>query len=297
MKSFYPGRRCGARAGCRSWGVWAACERSRSSPATGSEPASHLDDETHKHLFRTNTHTSCVPPHVFISLPLRCRYGRVALRTDRKMESSSTRSPVTWHAVASWYIMCSVLKDCRGQKHRAALQLHLCSPWILQDPQWQVSHYSHVLVSHMSPCFNAFPSDVTTRSWSYLSHEDESSVEDHQQSVLVVLQQNPEGTERKTTTPGVRQNNTVPTFSLCVVIVAPCWPDERGPAGASVQAAQVAADGCFLELLDVLQLFFSHVGSLSHEQLHQVEELLHRLQGAAKTHATHSMMWLNLISG
>lgn len=28
-----------------------------------------------------------------------------------------------------------------------------------------------------------------------LSHEDESSVEDHQQTVLVVLQQNPEGTE------------------------------------------------------------------------------------------------------
>lgn len=31
---------------------------------------------------------------------------------------------------------------------------------------------------------------------SYLSHEDESSVKDHQQSVLIVLQQNPEGTER-----------------------------------------------------------------------------------------------------
>lgn len=30
----------------------------------------------------------------------------------------------------------------------------------------------------------------------YLSHEDEPSVEDHQQSVLVVLQQNPEGTEK-----------------------------------------------------------------------------------------------------
>lgn len=45
---------------------------------------------------------------------MRCKYGRVALSTDRKMESSSTRSPVTWHAVASWYIMCSVLKDCRG---------------------------------------------------------------------------------------------------------------------------------------------------------------------------------------
>lgn len=42
--------------------------------------------------------------------------------------------------------------------------VHFCSPKILQDAQRQVSHYSHVVISRTSPCFNAFSSDVTTRS-------------------------------------------------------------------------------------------------------------------------------------
>lgn len=57
-----------------------------------------------------------------------------------------------------------------------------------------------------------------------------------------------------------------------------CVPDESGPAGAPVQTAQVTADSGLLELLHVLQLFFSHIRPLSHKQLHQVKQLLHRLQ-------------------
>lgn len=122
LHKWYLSRHCGAQAGCKSSGGWAACGQSRSSPATGSEPASHLQDETKKHLFRANSNAllrnlclisrCCNKEAVW---PLRCRYGREALRTDRKMESSSTKSPVTWHAVASWYIMCRVLKDWRRQ--------------------------------------------------------------------------------------------------------------------------------------------------------------------------------------
>lgn len=62
-----------------------------------------------------------------------------------------------------------------------------------------------------------------------------------------------------------------------------CVPDEGGPAGTSIQAAQVTVDGCFLELLHIIQFFFSHVGTLRHKKLHQVEELLHRLQEGAHT--------------
>lgn len=54
-------------------------------------------------------------------------------------------------------------------------------------------------------------------------------------------------------------------------------PDERGPTGPAVQTAQVTADGGLFKLLDILQLFLSHVRPLSHEQLHEVKQLLHRL--------------------
>lgn len=37
------------------------------------------------------------------------------------MDRSSTRSPVTWQAVASWYIMCNVLKDWEKEKKKPKL--------------------------------------------------------------------------------------------------------------------------------------------------------------------------------
>lgn len=76
-----------------------------------------------------------------IIIPFLCRYGRVDFRTERKMDRSSTRSPVTWQAVASWYIMCNVLKDWEEEKKVKTLfcqtkvlvsiplfilQMHLC---------------------------------------------------------------------------------------------------------------------------------------------------------------------------
>lgn len=55
--------------------------------------------------------------------PFLCRYGRVDFRTERKMDRSSTRSPVTWQAVASWYIMCNVLKDWEEEKKKPKLDV------------------------------------------------------------------------------------------------------------------------------------------------------------------------------
>ena len=75
---------------------------------------------------------------------------------------------------------------------------------------------------------------------------------------------------------------------MCVCV---CVPDQGGPAGAAVQAAEVAADGGLLELLHVLQLLLpqlDRLGALRHEQLHQVEQLLHRLQGAAQGDRGHT---------
>lgn len=54
-------------------------------------------------------------------------------------------------------------------------------------------------------------------------------------------------------------------------------PDERSPTGTAIQTAQVTADCGLLKLLDILQLFLSHVRPLSHKQLHEVKQLLHRL--------------------
>lgn len=48
--------------------------------------------------------------------PFLWRYGRVDFNTERNIDRSSTKSPVTWQAVASWYIMCSVLKDYKWFK-------------------------------------------------------------------------------------------------------------------------------------------------------------------------------------
>lgn len=51
-----------------------------------------------------------------IAKPFLWRYGRVDFNTERNIDRSSTKSPVTWQAVASWYIMCSVLNDYKWFK-------------------------------------------------------------------------------------------------------------------------------------------------------------------------------------
>jgi len=141
--------------------------------------------------------------------------------------------------------------------------------------------------------FKIFWFDVKSWSWSYFSHEDESSAEHHKQSVLIILQQNSKGTARKRRQEQDLEKKTlvISFFRWECVCLCVCWPDESGPAWATIQAAQVATDGCLLKLFDVFHLFLSGVSSLCDKQLHQVEQLLHRLQGTVHTHVhTHKHM-------
>lgn len=55
-------------------------------------------------------------------------------------------------------------------------------------------------------------------------------------------------------------------------------PYQSCPTRASVQAAQVTADGGFLKLLYVLYLLLSHVWPLSYKQLHEVKQLFYCLK-------------------
>lgn len=85
------------------WGHGKHCPILASSGTIGKE-TSKTNKNQKLTLMVTKTKSKMTKPFLW-------RYGRVDFRTERNIDRSSTKSPVTWQAVASWYIMCSVLKD------------------------------------------------------------------------------------------------------------------------------------------------------------------------------------------